>query len=252
MSAPTERWSGFLESVASRHAQVMREAHEGCLGLFEACDGDLGPLTSAWTAMQARAQALESKVEATWHDKVEGLMASAGLDEGAVEEQGSRGQRLVRELEQQREHVRVHLYAQAARRIWARARAEHVASLDCPQCAAPLVPPVTLVSVNLTCAACGAVTTFEPGSRMRSVGSAAIPALLEEATLPEVDALRGAEEALHGAHGEPPALVDALEAAHLAYWTKWLELRATWEGRDLDLQHELTGRMRSFREQWGR
>jgi hypothetical protein len=251
MSAATSRWSAFLASVEQRHAQILAEAREGCIQLFEACDDDLGPLTSAWHAMERRAMALQAKLQSTFDDKVEGLMEAEGMSDGAVQAQRRRGDTLADTLETERERTRVELYAEAGERIWARALAEHPGSVECPQCGAPAQAPVTTVSLNLPCAHCDAVVTFEPGARMRSVAHAAIPALVERRTWPERQAVVEAERALRDARGTPSPLVKALHDAHVAHLTRTLTLRSEMEGRPLDLAHELQGRMRAFRQQHG-
>ncbi len=245
-----DRWRAFLGSVKSRHATVLEEAHEGCLALFEQSDSDFGPLTSAWTAMNIRAQNLESKIGDTWCDQVEPLLEAEGHEADALQGLEAEGIALAGELETHREHVRVDLYARAARRLHALARAEQASEVGCTQCGAPIEVPDTFVSLNLTCTRCGAVNTFEPGARVRAIASTVIPALLDEATLSEADARRAAEAALSNARGEPEQLVDALEQAHRVYWSKRLRLQSTWENRTIDLQKEIDMRLATFASQY--
>lgn len=237
------RWTGFLDKLTGRHAQILEEARDGCLGLLEACDGDIGPMSQGWTAMNVRALQLESKITNTWSEKVEGVA------DDVVHAHEDRGHALERALERQRELCRIGLYADAARHIWTRALEEQVSAFGCTQCAGPIEVPPTMRSINLTCPSCSAVTTFEPGQRVRSIAHTCIHPLCEAATLAQSDAVAAAQEAVHA--NETPQTVDALIGAYRVYWTAYLELRASMSGDPLDLEKELTGRLRSVREQYG-
>ena len=196
---------------------------------------------------------METKIADTWDDKVEPMMESAGMSDDATTAQAARGRSLAAALESRRERVRIDLYATAARQIWARALAERPAEVTCTQCGSLLDVPLTLVSINLTCPGCGAMTTFEPGMRARAVAHSAIPALLEEATLAQRAVLDRAQAALDASRNETPELVDDLELAQRAYWSQWLRLRNAWEGSGAEaFEADLEGRMRWFEERYRR
>jgi len=237
------RWTGFLGKIRTRFDEIRAETEQGCIALLAQCDDDPGPMTTAWTAMDQRMLGLQTKLSTTWEDKV-GPLCEDAAQERRLERMGDE---LSAHMERQRERLRVDVYAQAARRIWARARQEQVGQIQCPQCGAPVEVPQTFQSINLPCSYCDGLVTFEPGGRIRAVQVHCVHPLAEDAAWSEWELRDDARQALNSARGEPAHLVKALELAEIAYWRAYLAARAQMVPALAEkLEADLEGKMRAF------
>ena len=95
--------------------------------------------------------------------EVEGAFEAEGYPRPALDAERRKGEDLAFMLENARQSVEMHVFADGARQIDARALATQ-RERNCPTCTAPLDVPVAYRALNLRCAHCGAVSTFEPGS----------------------------------------------------------------------------------------
>ncbi len=91
MNAVVARWAGFLMQVQERFATIMREAQEGCPLLLAQAAFDPVPMGNAWGAMEMRARQLETKIEETWSDQVEGAFERAGATPDALAYERAKG-----------------------------------------------------------------------------------------------------------------------------------------------------------------
>ena len=85
MSAVTARWDGFLAQIRDRFSTIMGEAREGCPMVLEQADFDPTPMGVAWGAIEMRAKQLETKIEDTWNDQVEGAFENDGAPDSGLE-----------------------------------------------------------------------------------------------------------------------------------------------------------------------
>src|ERR1700740_26130 len=163
--AAHERWAGFLRQIAQRHEEGSRDAGEGAGGR---AGFDPTPIGTAWGAIDMRLADLERKIDDTWGAQVERTFEAEGYDRGAITAARDEGLRLRHELEDRRESLHHRIFADIARRMYARALAERT-DRACPRCGAALALPITFRALQVTCAHCRALATFEPGTLMRSV-----------------------------------------------------------------------------------
>jgi len=225
--AAINRWYDFLRRITEKHGALMAEAKTGCAALHVDSELDPNPMINAWTGFNCQAQALELKISPTWNDQVEPLFQSSGVSRSKTKEEAARGGATAARLEWDRECTRISVHADAARRIWEKAWAQVARETPCTQCGEQIpVPPHTYQAINLSCPACDAVNTFEPGTWMRMIQWFCAHAFAEEAAFELYWPRVQAENASRGARSKTLALIQAEEAATLAYWRRYHEARA--------------------------
>lgn len=245
------RWSSFLGQLQDRARQVRDDASRTARALIEELAGshDSAPLSRLWSAAESRLQELETRVDETWHDKVEAAIEAEGLGVAERDHAYVLGLRMRRELEDARDELGIALFAELARRrhAWATAAPR---TAPCRRCGHGLDVPHHFDAVTLVCAACGATTSVEPSDAMRAVAAVAAHALAQEAALTEWRAMRAAERRIHDTRPPRPLeLIVAHEQAQIAYWRRYLATRAWFEpvlARDPALE------VRSRMEAWYR
>ncbi len=241
--AAHERWAGFLRQIAQRHEEVSREAGECATAALAQAGFDPTPIGTAWGAIDMRLADLERKIDDTWGAQVERTFETEGYDRGAITAAREEGLRLRHELEDRRESLHSRIFADIARRLYARAVAERT-DRACPKCGAAHDVPLTYRAIEVRCAHCGAVGTFEPGTLMRSVVAWGAHALASEAAHREWLAMRAADRATRAVR--PPislALLKAYERAQIAYWKAYVSVRAQLEPEMRDVGLEVRSRM---------
>jgi hypothetical protein len=258
LSAAAARWSAFLQQIEGRHAAVCQEAIEGTRAALAATEYDFVPVSHAWMAVTDRLKELERRIIDTWHEKVEAVFEQEGVDQATLARERRRGEDLAFELENRREEAEMRSFAAGAREIHNRAlatQAEH----NCRQCGAPLPIPLTYYAVNVTCAHCRTVGTFEPGTLARMAIATGAHAMAWEGAYPEWLAMRRAERAVRDHRSPTPlSLLKAYEQAQIAYWFKYIGTRAHFEPALRDVPLEVRSRMQHWwtmmetEEEWRR
>jgi hypothetical protein len=241
--AANERWTSFLRQIAQRHEEVSRDAGECATAALAQAAFDPTPIGTAWGAIDMRLKDLERKIDDTWSAQVERTFEADGHDRGVIHAAREEGLRLRHELEDRRESLHHRIFADIARRLYARAVAERT-DRGCPKCGAPLDVPITYRALQVRCAHCGALGTFEPGTLMRSVVAWGAHALSSEAAHGEWLAMLAAERAIRAVR--PPcslALLKAYERAQIAYWKAYVSARSQLEPEMRDVGLEVRSRM---------
>lgn len=223
MNATLQRWHAFLEKVHTRVHEILAEANAGCIALFESEQHDPRAMSNAWGAMQRRAEELVTKIDDTWNASVDDEL---GDDQALRTAERERGEAVAEQLTIAIEAAKRRLWADAARTLWQRAVAEAPTSLRCTQCAAPMPVPNATRAMNVPCTHCGAMVTYEPGTKLRMIEHFAVPALCDEGTWQEWLALRAAVRGRRGHDGDRIANLRRHEHAQIAHERAWLELRA--------------------------
>lgn len=246
MSAVTARWEGFLSQVRERFLDIMREAEEGCPQVLEQAGWDPTPMGVAWGAIEMRAKQLETKIEETWNDQVEGKFEEAGAPPDAVAFERGKGDALRDFMEVERERTRVGIWSNAGRAFFQHAVAELGRPFACMRCGAPLEVPFTFRALNVGCPHCRTVNGFEPGTKMR-MGEICVHPLCEEAAWQQWLRMHQAESAWRAARPVTIHHLKAWERAQVEYWHAYLVARTrllpdTAQAFDQDLR----GRMRHF------
>lgn len=243
MASAPERWEGFLRQIVQRHDEVSREASACATEALAQANFDPAPIGTAWGAIDMRLADLERKIDDTWGAQVERTFEAEGYDRGAIGAAREQGLRLRHELEDRRESLRNTIFADIARRLYARALAERT-DRTCPRCGAALELPLTYRALQVACAHCGALATFDPGTLMRSVVAWGAHSLASEAAHDAWLAMRAAERAARAVRPPVPlALLKAYERAQIAYWTVYVAARAQLEPEMRDLSLEVRSRM---------
>lgn len=237
------RWTAFLDQIAGRHRLVCDEAAEAARAELPAAGYDPSFIGTVWGAIQTRLVDLESRIIDTWNDKVEATYESEGIAREVQLADRARGADLAWHLENARETLQHSVFADVSRQMYARALAVQQERL-CPRCGAPLDVPFTYRALNLTCAHCHAVATFEPGMLVRNVVAFGSHALAWESAREEWLAMRAAERAAKEARSPVPlSLLKAHELAQIAYWWRYFATKSTMEPELHDVAHEVRSRL---------
>jgi hypothetical protein len=245
------RWGAFLSQIEARHRAVRQDALNAAAALMDQIVGtDTQPISQSFAPMEARMQDLERRIADTWHEKVvDALVDEEGGDAGLVAEVYDEGDEMCWSLENARTQLEQHIYADLARRLFARGLFEWRGRF-CYECGAALSPPICARALELRCVNCGQATIFEPGELMRGVAAIGAHALSFEQAQPEWLAMRAAERRVR--RRRPPCplpLLKEYERTQIAYWYTYIQARAQLEpelGRDVALE------VRSRMEQWYR
>lgn len=241
------RWDKFLAGIHERFGAVLSEAQAGCAQLLADNDYDTNAFGIAWSAMEARAKQLDSKLWNSWEDKVSPMFDALDLEAAVEDRERHKAETLSGRMEVELEQMRVRVFADAARAVWQRAVAQAPPQLSCSGCGAPMAVPQALSAVNLTCPHCSAVVTYEPGMRLRAIEHFCVHPLCEELSWQQWLAQHEAERALNDSRNETIALLQAYEHAQLQYWRTYLTHRVQLlPARAADFDKDLRGRMAAW------
>ena len=243
MSATSlERWTAFLRQIQERHAALLDEAEGAVKEALPLCNFDPIPIATAWGALTHRLKELESRIGETWSDKVEPAMDAEDVPVDIQMRELDRGRNLAYQLENQRELREARVFADAARQIYARSVATQK-ERACPSCGAPLDVPIAYRAMNLTCSHCGALSTFEPGTLARNVVAFGSHPLATEAAQNEWLQMRESERRMNAARMTTLDLLKGYERAQIAYWFRYISVRATMEPELRAVAHEVRSRL---------
>lgn len=248
MASAIDRWTGFLAQIKSRHEQVRAEAEaEGRRFIASvAGGGDYLPLSHQLGAVKHRLQDLEKKIMDTWHAQVDDAILDEGNSVEVRDELRERGIDLGHALDDAREDLEISLMAELAKARYAAAQAQ-LQPVVCSGCHASYAAPHGFRMIEMQCA-CGATVRYDPDELMRSAGAIGTHPIPHQAAANEVRAMRAADRARRAARSPTPLhLLQADEAAQIAYWYRYLAARAWFEpelGRDPQME------VRKRMEQW--
>lgn len=242
------RWDGFLAKLQQRHADLMAEAVEGCQMLHLQANLDPSAMTNAWQAIEVRAKNLGSRIDDTWSDKVEEAFEDADASSAVEDRERAKGEALDDHLEVETQRTRVKIFADAARRMMEKARHEQTTEHPCTQCGAALViPEGTTRALNVTCAQCSSVVTYEPGTWARMIEGFCVHPLVEEAIWDHWIAVRDADNRRRSSRHETLELIQAEETAQINHNLAFFRTRASMFPVFAGDENEyLQGRMRFF------
>ena len=239
MSA-VERWDSFLAQIEGRHRAVREEAaKQARAAVATLASPDTSFISHGWAAIESRLQELEKRIADTWSEKVDDTFAAEGIVKETRMAALEKGDALRFTLENAREELQQHIFADAARELFARAMANR-RDRYCSECGAQFELPMCFRAIDLTCPRCGTRTQFEPGELMRGAAAVGVHALSQEAALAEWLAMRKAERRAKAVRPPCPlALLKEYERAQIAYWRVYVAARARLEpelGRDPALE----------------
>lgn len=239
----SERWAAFLRQIEERHRAISEEAASAAREALPACQFDPVPIATAWAAVTQRLRELEQRISETWDERVEPALEAEGHGPAFVDQERAKGEDLTFLLENRRELGEAQVFANAARELYAVCVATQK-ERTCPNCGAAFAPRLAYRAQNLRCAHCGGVSTFEPGTLARNVVAFGAHPLATEAAAHEWLRMREAERNLHAARSPTPlALLKAYERAQIAYWTKYISVKAMLVPELSDVALEVRSRM---------
>lgn len=248
MATAVERWNGLLAQIKARHDQVRAEAEaEGRRFIASvAGGGDYLPLSHQLGAVKHRLHDLEKKIMDTWHAQVDDAILGEGNSVAVRDAERERGIELGHALDDAREDMEINLMAELAKARYAAAQAQ-LQPVVCAGCHASYAAPHGFRQIEMQCS-CGAIVRYDPDELMRSAGAIGTHPIPHQAAANEVRAMRAADRARREARSPTPLhLLQADEAAQIAYWYRYLAARAWFEpelGRDPVME------VRKRMEQW--
>ena len=254
-----QRWDGLLGKIRERALETLAQAEAGCGMLLDLNNLDPQPMTVAWGAIENQLRELGTRVDTTFREKVEPTLEAEGEDDGgriAAAERG-KGEAFARWLERERETVATRIFAAAAQKIFAQARATLGKDFRCTQCQAAL--PLSdrfFRARHVPCAYCNRVNTFVPGTQVAAVEFFCCHYLARDKVKDLWFAWLEAEERMRASRADQDdvrALITAAEQALVAYTTAYLRARIEIVPEyEKDFAKDLEGRTAFFREQVAR
>lgn len=246
------RWNAFLDKIQGAFDDLMRQGRAGCLELLRASELDPTAMSNAWQGIRAEMFALDEKIGNTWREKVQGAFDAAGVARNDAYAEEARGRELGRRIRHAFERHEIELFGEGGDLIYAAAtRALDKATFRCRECGADLpMPEKFFRALNVSCAFCRRVNTFEPGSEVRMIEGYCAHHLPQRDALAEWEALKEVERRRHDTRGDKIEILRALEAATRAYLTAYYRARAALIpdfGKTLEL--DIESRMRPFRDE---
>lgn len=238
-----ERWQSFLKQIEERHKLVRDEAVAGAREAFPEGGYDPTPISIAWAGVNDCLLELERRIIDTWHEKVEDVFEAEGYKRPELDVERRKGEVLAYELENARQSAEMHLLAGLAREIHQRALATQK-ERQCPTCGATLDVPLSYRAVNLRCAHCSSVSTFEPGMLARSAVAFGAHPIAWVTSEREWHLMRQAERRVHDQRPPVPlALLKDYERAQITYWFSYFKTKSQFEPELHDVAREVRARM---------
>jgi hypothetical protein len=220
--AAQARWDAFLAQIEARHTQVLADAEASARAQLPAfaVAGDPATLSNQLAPIAARLHELESTIIDTWHQKVSAAFDAEGLTAADNEVAYEKGDLLRYRLEGNRDQLEHRIFAELARLRHAR-----MPPVACTKCRGPIAVPLVFGEVELACT-CGARQPFHPDSQLLQIAALAMHAIPQEAVVREWHAMRDADRAHRKVRPPKPlALIQAYEAAQIAYWRAYIAVR---------------------------
>jgi hypothetical protein len=227
MNAVIQKWDQILGNVIGRFDVVLAEATSASQPLVDGIEGDLGPLTVAWGAVETQKHRHGEEISSAWNQISSELSQHGGLPEGTMAQEGNKRDLAVRELEIRYQRSYRWTMGAAADRLLARALVSDAGNFCCTNCGAPL-DNIKVVSqaLNVECGYCGSLVTVEPGTALRNFAAMGALFLAERDAFPPWEAMVRAELQMkqYRNHGDVPlGLLQHYEAAARAYWSTRLQ-----------------------------
>jgi len=193
--ATVQRWDSFLVKTKQRADDLFAQSKQGCGMLLDLNNLDVLPMTNAWTAIEQQVHELSHLVEDTWHDKVEGMFEDLDLESSQVEVEFQKYRQFHTNIYHNKERTESIIFANAAKKIYQRAKEILAEERNCTQCQAQLeVSDTVFRAVHIPCKYCDKVNTFDPGTKVRSVEDFCCHHLSREKSLDLFLASRDAED----------------------------------------------------------
>ena len=169
-----ERWQRFAAHVKGRVEEVIAEANAGIDQLIAEHAFDHGPMGAAFSALQARFNGIDNRIDKGWEDCEAAFEAVRDLDDlperdlmwlNRIWSEWSRQHRQLRhETDLHYQLLETRKNADWARRLRELAQREIEKGVSCTQCGGQVVPEVYWEASNVTCSHCQAVNSVKPGT----------------------------------------------------------------------------------------
>lgn len=242
-----QRWDSFLLNIDNRFHEQLTQAAAVLPSLLDLQDFNTQPFGAAWQGIESQMKELIAKIDDTWYEKVSPAFDEIKeKEEDAISEADGdleayhakfypmyyaaldKGRNLQHHLEKELKKYQVNTFAEAARKLSAKAREILAGNFCCSQCKAPLpVQQQFYRSYYQVCEYCQIVNTFEPGTIARNVEHFALHPLAEEAALDEYFCYWDLEHRFRSQRDDEPQEIDGEEvmAVFRVFAEKYLKAR---------------------------
>lgn len=245
MNAPAdlvERWAGFRSKISERVRETLSQAGEILPQLLDYQQFDTIPFANAWSGIHTQTNALIDKIESTWQNTVSpGWEAWQSEEEDRLSDAGEelepfhqqfyhiyygeqqKGIQCMQQLEKELRSHEVKTFAEAGRKLAAKAREILSGDFSCTQCQAPLLVQENFYrSYYQVCPYCQTTNTFEPGSIARMVEHFALDPIAEEKALEEYGRYHDLLQQFKAQREDEPATTTAAQV--LEAYTGYIEV----------------------------
>lgn len=242
-----ERWANFLSKINERFQETLTQAATVLPQLLDYQQFDTTPFANAWMGINSQAKELIAKIDSTWQNTVSNSWEAMRDEEeqrlcDADEElepfhkkfykiyyaEQEKGRKLMQQLEKDLRNYEVKTFAEAGRKLAAKAREILSGGFSCTQCQAPLpVQDNFYRSYYQVCQYCQMTNTFEPGSIARMVEHFALDPIAEEKALEEYWAYSDLLQQFKDQGADDPVVVTAEQVlqAYTVYVDVYLKAR---------------------------
>lgn len=239
------RWGAFLNQIRERHAQVLTETDAALTPVLQqlAGGGDTAPMSQQLTAALARLQELESRVEDTWHQKVEATFADENIATAVRDAEFDKGRALRHQLSLNRELYEPQIWDRLARAQYAHAQATQP-PLICSGCRNALSLPLVARAFTFSCPQCRTAIAYDPSALMKQMSALGAHSCAQVAAANEWRAMRDAAAAL--GRQRPPHTLDLIvnyERSQVNYWRSYWGTRSQFEPERGNVAAEVTASM---------
>jgi hypothetical protein len=242
-----ERWNMFLNKIEERFHETLTQAQQLLPQVLDLQNFDTKPILVAWSGIENQAKQLISKIQDTWHEKVDpSLEEFKELEENKLEENGGsldefytgfnfiyckeqdRGIETSYKLEKALKSYEVKTLAEIGRKLQLKAHEILSGNFNCSQCKAPLpVQKNFFRAYYQTCDYCQTVNTFEPGTIARNVEHFALHAIAEEQAIDNYFVYADIERLYKNQRDDEPRKISAQQVldSYLLYLDVYLKAR---------------------------
>lgn len=183
-----DRWNGFLDKIKSRHQEVLDQAKEPMAEMIAGIEYDTIGIHNVLQGLKFQSvEQLYKKAEDSW-EKMEIELEKIGTSWDTIFKIRKKHDELRYWMDEDFERYSIKTFADAARQIQKNVM-KHIDENkihNCVKCGDQLpIKAYSFMAINLKCPSCGAINTYEPDGKVRSMEYYVIGHLAQEFAIEE-------------------------------------------------------------------
>jgi hypothetical protein len=171
-TALIDRWNGFLDKIKARYLEVLEQSKEPLNDVIGGLEYDSIIIHNVLNGLKYQSQGqLSKKMEDTW-EKVEHEFEKLDIDFDVILKEQKKHHDLTEWMRDDFERFSIRTFADAARQIEKNIHAAVDPNQihNCVSCGDQLkVEVFAFQAINVKCAGCGTINTYEPDGRVRQL-----------------------------------------------------------------------------------